>query len=110
MKNTRVQRWAILLDEYQVKIEQGIHNGRADMLSRIRIKPTEQELEESQEILAIEQTQTNISKTHRNLPTYEHISFDTDINMKNEQQLDTHCINIIKELKQNNDKVANEQH
>ena len=39
MKNTRVQRWAILLDEYQVKIEyrQGIHNGRADMLARIRI-------------------------------------------------------------------------
>ena len=110
MKNTRVQRWAILLDEYQVKIKyrQGIHNGRADMLSRIRIKPTEQELEESQEILAIEQTKTNISKTHKNLPTYEHISFDTDINMKNEQQLDTHCINMIKELKQNNDKVAND--
>ena len=43
MKNTRVQHWAILLDEYQVKIKyrQGIHNGRAYMLSRIRIKPIE---------------------------------------------------------------------
>ena len=46
MKNTRVQRWAILLDEYQVKImyRQGIHNGRADMLSRIRVEPTQHEI------------------------------------------------------------------
>ena len=56
MKNTRVQRWAILLDEYQVKIKyrQGIHNGRADMLSRIRIKPTKNEIEESNDIVAVD--------------------------------------------------------
>ena len=49
MKNTRVQRWAILLDEYQVKIKyrQDIHNGRADMLSRIRVEPTPHEIKES---------------------------------------------------------------
>ena len=52
MKNTTVQRWAILLHEYQVKIKyrQCIHNGRADMLSRIRIEPTKNEIEESNDI------------------------------------------------------------
>ena len=46
MKNTRVQRWSILQDKYQIiiKYRQGIHNGRADMLSRIRIKPTNNEI------------------------------------------------------------------
>ena len=56
MKNTRLQRWAILLDEYQVKIKyrQGIHNGRADMLSGIRINPTKNEIEESDDIVAVD--------------------------------------------------------
>lgn len=38
MNNTKVQRWAILLAEYGIKIEyiQGSRNIRADMLSRIR--------------------------------------------------------------------------
>ena len=32
----------------------GIHNGRAVMLSRIRIKPTKKEIEESNEIVAVD--------------------------------------------------------
>ena len=73
MKNTRIQRWAILLDEYQVKIKyrQGIHNCRADFLSRICVEPTSNENKESNDILAIEK-----------LPTYDDLSFDDDIDMR----------------------------
>jgi hypothetical protein len=43
MKNTTIQRWAVLLSEYGAKIEyrKGKHNIRADMLSRIRPKTEE---------------------------------------------------------------------
>lgn len=38
MKNTKIQRWAVLLAEYGARIEyrKGKHNIRADMLSRIK--------------------------------------------------------------------------
>jgi transposase InsO family protein len=52
MVNTKIQRWAILLAEYGAKIEyrQGIHNIRADTLSRL---PSESMLGEA-EVSAIE--------------------------------------------------------
>ena len=105
MKNTRVQRWAILLDEYQVDIKyrQGIHNGRADMLSRIRIKPTENEIKESNEIIAI-----NADEVESDLPNYEDIVFDQDVNMRFLQQHDEHCKNIITQLTKNNENVTAE--
>ena len=60
MKNTRVQRWAILLDEYKIKIEyrKGIHNGRADMLSRIQKHRAEFESEEMDDILELQAPNT----------------------------------------------------
>ena len=105
MKNTRVQRWAILLDEYQVDIKyrHGIHNGRADMLSRIRIKPTENEIKESNEIIAI-----NADEVESDLPNYEDIVFDQDVNMQILQQHDEHCKNIITQLTNNNENVTAE--
>ena len=113
MKNTRVQRWAILLDEYQVKIKyrQGIHNGRADMLSRLRIKPTPEELEEDKAILAIEQELQKIPvevKVHEKLPHYADISFDDDIQLPKLQQDDAHGKHIMKQLKDKDDKTTND--
>ena len=113
MKNTRVQRWAILLDEYQVKIKyrQGIHNGRADMLSRLRIKPTPEELAEDKAILAIEQEPRKIPvevKVHEKLPHYADISFDDDIQLPKLQQDDAHCKHIMKQLKDKDDKTTND--
>ena len=113
MKNTRVQRWAILLDEYQVKIKyrQGIHNGRADMLSRLRIKPTPEELEEDKAILAIEQEPQKIPvevKVHEKLPHYADVTFDDDIQLPKLQQEDAHCKHITKQLKDKDDKTTND--
>ena len=103
MKNTRVQRWAILLDEYQVKIKyrQGIHNGRADMLSRIRIKPTADEIKESNEIIAIEEDQNKARM-------YEDILFDKDINMILSQRRDDYCKRIRRQLRDQVEKVIGE--
>ena len=103
MKNTRVQRWAILLDEYQVKIKyrQGIHNGRADMLSRIRIKPTADEIKESNEIIAIEEDQNKVRM-------YEDILFDKDINMILSQRRDDYCKRIRRQLRDQVEKVIAE--
>ena len=93
MKNTRVQRWAILLDEYQVKIKykQGIHNGRADMLSRIRIQPTKNEIEESNDLLAVDppNDMTNTKSSGHN-----HKLFDLNIIMTESQDNDDHCVYI----------------
>ena len=100
MKNTRIQRWAILLDEYQVKIKyrQGIHNCRADFLSRICVEPTANENKESNDILAVEK-----------LPTYDDLSFDDDIDMRALQRRDKHCKEILKQLRNDeNEKVAND--
>ncbi len=108
MKNTRIQRWAILLDEYQVKIKyrQGKHNLRADMLSRIRIKPTKQELEEADNIMAIEDPPL---REQVRIPMYDDVDFDGDFNMKAQQAADKHCKHIIIQLKNNdNEKVSNE--
>ena len=79
MKNTIVQRWAILLDEYQVKIKyrQGIHNGRTDMLSRMRIKPTKNEIEESNDIVVVDAS-NDVTDTNHKL-------FDLNINMTESQ-------------------------
>ena len=80
MKNTRVQRWAILLDEYQVKIKyrQGIHNGRADMLSRIRVEPTQHEIKESNDIVAVD---ASTDKIITKCSGHNHNLFDQNINM-----------------------------
>ena len=86
MKNTRIQRWAILLDEYQVKIKyrQRIHNCRADFLSRICVEPTANENKESNDILAVEK-----------LLTYDDLSFNDDIDMQALQRRDKHCKEIL---------------
>jgi len=101
MKNTRIQRWAILIDEYQVKIKyrQGIHNGRADMLSRIRIKPTAEEIEESKEILAVEESTNDLVSEHKKMPCYNDISFNEDINIIDLQGEDKFCKQVIDENK-----------
>ena len=93
MKNTRVQRWAILLDEYQVKIKyrQGIHNGRADMLSRIRVEPTQHEIKESNDIVAVD---ASIDKIITRFNGHNHNLFDQNINMTEYQDNDDHCLNI----------------
>ena len=101
MKNTRVQRWAILLDEYNVKIKyrQGIHNGRADMLSRLRIKPTKDEIEQSNNIVAIEQVPQPV----------EFINLDCDLDINEAQETDRHCRHIREVLnKNNNDSIASQ--
>ena len=45
MKNTKIQRWAILLTEFNVNIQyiQGSHNLKADFLSRLRHEPAPDE-------------------------------------------------------------------
>ena len=93
IKNTRVQRWAILLDEYQVKIKyrQGIRNGRADMLSRIRIKPTKNEIEESNAIVAVDALN---DMTDTKFSGHNHTLFDLNINMTESQDNDDYCIYI----------------
>ena len=108
MKNTRIQRWAILFDEYQVKIKyrEGRHNVRADMLSRLRIRPTEGEIEQSNDILAInaESEDDNVR-----LLSYDEISFDDDIDLKALQRKDKHCKLIFQQIKdKDNEKVAND--
>ena len=108
MKNTRIQRWAILFDEYQVKIKyrEGRHNVKADMLSRLRIRPTEGEIEQSNDILAInaESEDDNVR-----LLSYDEISFDDDIDLKALQRKDKHCKLIFQQLKdKDNEKVAND--
>ena len=100
MKNTRIQRWAILIDEYKIKIKyrRGIHNQRADMLSRIKIKPTAEEIEESKNILAIEE---QVSEDNKIL-SYEDVKFDENVNITDLQNQDVFCKQIISDLK--NDK------
>ena len=108
MKNTRIQRWAILFDEYQVKIKyrEGRHNVRADMLSRLRIRPTEGEIEQSNDILAINAESENDDVR---LLSYEEISFDDEIDLKVLQRKDKHCKLIFQQLKdKDNEKVAND--
>ena len=108
MKNTRVQRWAILLDEYQVKIKyrQGIHNGRADMLSRIRVEPTQHEIKESNDIVAVD---ASIDKIITRFNGHNHNLFDQNINMTEYQDNDDHCLNIKTQLnKGGNEKISSE--
>ena len=108
MKNTRVQRWAILLDEYQIKIKyrSGQHNLCADAMSRMRIKPTQDELEEAQEILEIEQLPQADIKSK--FPNYEAIPFDKDLDMCELQKNDSFCKQIFKQLENNDDKVKHD--
>ena len=47
------------------------------MLSRIIIKPTENEIKQSNEIIAI-----NADEVESDLPKYEDIVFDQDVNMR----------------------------
>ena len=55
VKNTKIQRWAVLLAEYGAPIEyrKGPNNIRADMLSRI--KPREDILRDSEQMCAVEE-------------------------------------------------------
>ena len=108
MKNTRVQRWAILLDEYQVKIKyrQGIHNGRADMLSRIRIKPIKNEIAESNNIVAVDAPN---DMTETKCSGHNHKLFDLNINITEYQDDDDHCLNMKTQLnKGGNEKISTE--
>ena len=93
------------MDEYQVEIKyrQGIHNGRADMLSKIRIKPIENEIKESNEIIAI-----NANEVESELLKYDDIVIDQDVNMRILQQHDKHCTDIITQLTNNNENVTDE--
>ena len=104
MKNTRVQRWAILLDEYQVKIKymRGQLNCRADFLSRLRVKPTSEEIKQSNEIVAIEQGHD------RDTRTYKDIIYDNDIDMEQLQADDEHCKRCITQLQNDNEKYTND--
>ena len=104
MKNTRVQRWAILLDEYQVKIKymRGQLNCRADFLSRLRVKPTSEEIKQSNEIVAIEQGHD------RDTRTYKDIIYDKDIDMEQLQADDEHCKRCITQLQNDNEKYTND--
>ena len=108
MKNTRVQRWSILLDEYQVKIKyrQGIHNSRADMLSRIRIKPTNNEIEESNGIVSVDAPN---DMTDTKFSGHNHTLFELNINMTESQDNDDHCVYIKTQLnKGENEKISSE--
>ena len=80
MKNTRVRRWVILLDEYQVKIKyrQSIHNGRADMLSIIIMKHKTNEIEESNDIVVVDAPN---DMTDTKFSGHNHKLFDLNINM-----------------------------
>ena len=71
------------------------------MLSRIRINPTEIEIKESNEIIAI-----NADEVESDLPNYEDIVFDQDVNMQILQQHDKHYKNIITQLTNNNENVT----
>ena len=100
MKNTRIQRWAILIDEYQVKIKykRGIHNVRADALSRIRIKPTPDELTHSRDILAVTNDHQEQVTTNPQLTTYPSITFRSDIDIVDLQRQDIFCKTIFNQL------------
>ena len=109
MKNTRVQRYAILLDEYNVKIfyKKGRHNARADALSRLRLPPTAKDQKHEEDIFAMgengEDTQDDEgtrsdTPEHRFVEDYEPVDFGEGFDMKTEQTEDEYCQHILEQL------------
>ena len=80
----------------KIKYRQGIHNGRADMLSRIRVEPTQHEIKESNDIVAVD---ASIDKTITRFNGHNHNLFDQNINMTEYQDKDDHCLNIKNTVK-----------
>ena len=95
--------------DHQVKIKyrHGIHNGRADMLSRIRIKPTKNEIEESNDIVAGDAPN---DMTDTKFSGHNHKLFDLNINIAESQGNDDHCVYIYKTqlTKGENEKISSE--
>ena len=76
------------------------------MLSRIRVEPTQHEIKESNDIVAVD---ASIDKIMTRFNGHNHNLFDQNINMTEYQDNDDHGLNIKTQLnKGGNEKISSE--